>query len=120
MIEPARREHADESLLGAAGGRERRLEDIDLAADRFRGAALDRAGHDRFGRRRKPRFLAGGAENGGHTIHVGLEVWGRIAFAGRFPAGTTFAGVQRARRNAFKLPSVVLETPAVPELAVAD
>jgi len=120
VIEPARREHADESLLGTAGGRERRLEDIDLAADRIRGAALDRAGHDRFGRRRKPRFLAGDAEHGADAIHVGIEFWERVAFTGRFPAGSAFAGPQRARGDAFELPRVVLEIPAVPELAVAD
>src|SRR5580692_8710164 len=120
MIEPARGEHADESLLGAAGGRERRLEDIDLAADRFRGAALDRTGRDRFGRRRKPRFFAGDAEHGADTIHVGIEFWERIALAGRFPPGAAFAGLQRARRDAFELPRVVLEIPAVPELAIAD
>src|SRR5579862_9576380 len=120
MIEPARCEHADESFLGAAGGRERRLEDIDLAADRFRGAALDRTGHDRFGRRRKPRLLAGDAEHGADTVHVGVEFWERIAFAGCLSPGSAFAGPQRARRDAFELPRVVLEIPAVPELAVAD
>src|ERR1700688_1001288 len=120
MIEPARGEHADESLVGAAGGSERRLEDIDLAADCLRGAALDRAGHDRFGRRRMARLFAGDAEHGADPIHVGIEFWERIAFAGRFPPGAAFAGPQRPRRDAFELLGVILEIPAVQELAVAD
>src|SRR3984957_2175519 len=62
MIEPARREHADESLLGAAGDLQCLLEDIDLAPYSIGCPALDRSGDDHFlPRRKKPGLFDGHA-----------------------------------------------------------
>src|SRR5580700_9124504 len=110
MIEPARREHADESLLGTAGDLQCLLEDIDLAPHSIGCSALDRSGDDHFLlRRKKPGLFAGHAECRADTIHILIELWKRVAFAGVL-----------ARRHPAELLPIVKKIPAVPELAVAD
>src|SRR5580700_10793472 len=121
MIEPARREHADESLLGTAGGLQCLLEDTDLAPHSIGCPALDRSGDDHFLlRRKKPGLFAGHAECRADTIHILIELWKRVAFAGLFPPRSAFARPQLARCHPAELLPIVKKISAVPELAVAD
>src|ERR1700722_1008467 len=121
MIEPARRKHADESLLGAAGGLQCLLEDIDLAPYSIGCPPLDRSGDDHFLlRRKKSGLFAGHAECRADTIHILIELWKRVAFAGLFPPRSAFARPQLARCHPAELLPIVEKIPAVPELAVAD
>src|SRR5580700_6041543 len=121
MIEPARREHADESLLGTAGGLQCLLEDTDLAPHSIGCPALDRSGDNHFLlRRKKPGLFAGHAECRADSIHILIELWKRVAFAGVFPPRSAFARQQLARRHPAELLPIVEKISAVPELAVAD
>src|SRR5580704_10527148 len=121
MIEPARREHAYERLFGAAGGLQCLLEDIDLAPHGIGCPALDRPSDNHFLlRRKKPGLFAGHAECRADTIHILVELWKRIAFAGLFPPRSAFTRPQLTRCHPAELLPIVEKIPAVPEFAVAD
>ena len=92
VVEPARRQHRDERLLDlGARARDRGLEGVDLAVDRFRSLRFDRAaGDDAFGHRRH-RLLAGHEEQRPELVHVGIELAEFVALARRVPRGRRLA-----------------------------
>src|SRR5204863_6618305 len=121
VIEPARRDYAEERLVhGPAGPRDRRLERRDFLGERRGPLRLDRALGDGALSLRRRRPLAGHVEDRAGLVGVLVELRELIALAGVGPRRAGFAGPERPPLESGEMAAVIDEVAGLPEFAVAD
>src|SRR5262245_66001741 len=121
MVEPARRDHAEERLLHLGGSApDGGLEGLELAVDRLRALRLDRAARDHALALGRHRLLARHEEQRAHAVHVSVEILELVALARAVARGRQLAGLERARLDPGQMIAVIGDVARLPELAVAN